>query len=141
MAFGPHRLMSLVLAAGLLLCLANQSLAAPRDKTKKKQPAVAPEPLCWGAGEQLLNSGTRHNKTSPLPPELASNSTRPSVTLKLCIDSAGDVAKTFVLRSSGSTAVDSFYKEAVAKWTFKPAQKDGKAVPSFMHLWVGWNTP
>lgn len=141
MALGRHRLMSLVVAAVLLL--AASTFAAPQDKAKRKQLAVAPEPSCW-AGEQLLNvdslrnAYTRH-KMPMLPPELTKEATRLSIVLKLCIDAKGRVGRVFVLSSSGSAAVDAFYETAATKWTFKPAQKDGKPIPSFTRMSVNWN--
>ncbi len=53
------------------------------------------------------------------------------VVIRMHIDPQGRVASAEVLESSGHPALDRAAREALAKWRFVPALRDGIAVPSF----------
>jgi protein TonB len=46
------------------------------------------------------------------------------------IDSSGSVTRVDVIRSSGSARLDRAAQDALEKWRFLPARKDGRAVAS-----------
>jgi TonB family protein len=98
-------------------------------------------PRCWaGSGVETKNTDGAGRKAPPLPERFENAKVRrTAVVLKLCVDASGKVARTVVVTSSGNTDVDSFYRAAVAGWTFKPATQDGVAVPSVFTIAVNWN--
>jgi TonB family protein len=129
-----------LLGTMLLVCaIATASASPAQDNPAETKTTVAVEPLCWAAGEQELNVRPSRHRTPSLPAELTKEPSRLSILLKVCIDATGRVPRTFVLRSSDNAAVDTFFQNATLKWTFKPAQKSGKPVPSFMKMSVNWN--
>jgi protein TonB len=53
------------------------------------------------------------------------------VVIRMHIDTDGRVTDTEILESSGHPALDRAARDALAKWRFIPALRDGVAVPSF----------
>ncbi len=53
------------------------------------------------------------------------------VVIRLHIDTEGRVSDAEILQSSGHPALDRAARDALAKWHFIPALRDGVAVPSF----------
>jgi protein TonB len=51
------------------------------------------------------------------------------VTVLLRISAGGGVEEVEVVRSSGYTALDEAAKRAVQRWRFRPASRDGLAIP------------
>ena len=98
-------------------------------------------PSCWGDANDVKNSDTTKQIVPLLSPHLAAAKvSRRVVTLRLCIDGTGRVARSIVLVSSGNKAVDQFYRDAVGKRKYRPAESAGKAVPSAVDVSIGWNT-
>lgn len=88
-------------------------------------PAEITDPLSFvTAGPDALNVAPEY------PIEAARRREQGAVSLALHIDATGAVAEVEVLRSSGSPRLDAAAREALAKWHFRPAFKDGAAVPS-----------
>jgi TonB family protein len=50
------------------------------------------------------------------------------VVVKVCVDPAGTVSRTKVLKSSGYAAYDRSLEREMTRWTFKPYILDGRAV-------------
>jgi TonB family protein len=109
--------------------------------TQRRSQMNRQTPRCWvGGGEETKNADGAARKAPPLPERFENaNVRRTAVVLKLCVDVSGKVARTIVVTSSGNTEVDAFYRAAVAGWTFKPATRDGVAVPSVFTMAVNWN--
>lgn len=61
------------------------------------------------------------------PAELRRDGVEGLVAVSVVIDENGDVISSKVAKSSNK-AFDSFALDAINKWKFKPAKKDGKAV-------------
>ena len=59
------------------------------------------------------------------------------VTLGLVVDTDGKVRSVWVVRPLGE-GLDENAIDAVKRWNFMPATKDGKAVPLLMNLSIGF---
>jgi TonB family protein len=127
----------LLLGAG---CSQSVALGLGSD-TQSRSRMNQQTPRCWaGSGEETKNTDGAGRKAPPLPERFENAKVlRTAVVLKLCVDESGKVAKTLVVTSSGNTDVDSFYREAVAGWIFKPAKRGGVVVPSVFTMAVNWN--
>ncbi len=109
------------------------------DSAERPAPEARKEPSCWPGGAEVVTSDPTPRLLPPPGNELTGVVKRTSVLLKVCIDDKGNVERTFVLRSTGNKNVDAYFQAAAAKWTFKPAQQDGKPVPSVMRISTAWN--
>lgn len=98
------------------------------------------EHRCWKGPEEVKNPDGARRKAPPLPERFeGAKVRRTAVVVKLCIDAAGQVARTLVLVSSGNMEVDDFYRNTLSKWTFRPVVKDGEPTPSVFTVAVNWN--
>jgi protein TonB len=112
--------------------------AKPTDAAAKVQPSyasirlgdglVAPpveNPLDFvGAGPDARNMAPEY------PPEAARRRELGVVRLELQIDVQGRVTEVLVVQSSGSPRLDEAARKQLLTWHFRPAFKDGRAVPS-----------
>jgi TonB family protein len=131
----------------LLLCVMMLAASAPFRPTDaglqhNEQPpsnsTIAPP--CWAGTSDVPNPYARKQSMPLLPPELAMRKTdRRSIILKLCIDASGRVDRAIVLSSTGDKDIDDFFRLHAAKWKFKPARKNGKAIPSVVKSSTMWN--
>ena len=71
-----------------------------------------------------------HNRPPEYPAEAALNGEQGTVVLMIHVSPAGSTAGVDVLRSSGYALLDRAAREAVLRWHFLPAVKDGQAVAS-----------
>lgn len=73
------------------------------------------------------------------PPESEAAGEEGKVMLNLTIDEEGKVSDAAVVKSSGFERLDQAARDAVLKhWRFRPARKDGKAVPSQALAPINW---
>jgi hypothetical protein len=125
---GDQRKMSVVVVAFVLGLSSPMLVAGPQSQGKVQQKELA---SCWPGGQETQNPNSRKHRPSRLPPALAKARVQRSVMLlKLCISERGDVARVLVLESSGNPDVDNYYSTELSKWTFTPAQRDNKKVPT-----------
>jgi protein TonB len=71
------------------------------------------------------------NRAPKYPQEAALQRQQGRVVIRLHIDTQGRVSDAEILQSSGHPALDRAARDALAKWRFIPALRDGVAVPSF----------
>jgi TonB family protein len=134
----PILFAALLLNAETRVVASNASTSQTDDDTRAE--AGKDEPRCWEGSEEVRNPDETKRKLPFLPERFDGAKVRiTAVALKLCIDSDGKVARTFVLTSSGNTEVDEFYRSALSKWTFEPAFKEDHPVPSVFTITVNWN--
>ena len=73
---------------------------------------------------------TRYQNTAPSYPETARmRGEQGTVGLELAVGPDGRVMGVTVARSSGSPMLDAAARRAVQEWRFRPATRDGEAVP------------
>ncbi len=74
----------------------------------------------------------------PLPPRYPPQAIRlgpqGEVMVHALVDEHGKVQTLFVHRSSGHRLLDQAAQEAVARWRFVPASKDGHQIPSWVQV-------
>jgi protein TonB len=75
-----------------------------------------------------------HNRPPEYPPEAVMNGEQGTVVLIIHVSPAGSTASIDVARSSGYVLLDRAAQEAVMRWRFLPAVKDGQAVASDMRM-------
>jgi periplasmic protein TonB len=75
-----------------------------------------------------------HNRPPEYPAEAALNGEQGTVILMIHVSPAGSTAGVDVLRSSGYALLDRAARDAVLRWRFLPAVKDGQAVASDMRM-------
>ena len=75
-----------------------------------------------------------HNRPPEDPDEAARKGEHGTVVLLIHVSPAGRTAGVDVMRSSGSVLLDRAASEAVARWRFLPAVKDGQPVASDMTM-------
>jgi periplasmic protein TonB len=75
-----------------------------------------------------------HNKPPEYPVDAAADGEQGTVVLLIHVAPSGRAAGVDVVRSSGYLSLDSAARDAVAKWRFLPAVKDGQPVPSEMTM-------
>jgi len=75
-----------------------------------------------------------HNRPPEFPQESAMNGEHGTVILVIHISPAGTTAGVDVTRSSGYVLLDRAAREAVMRWRFLPAVKDGQPVASDMTM-------
>jgi protein TonB len=75
-----------------------------------------------------------HNRPPEYPAEAALNGEQGTVVLMIHVSPEGSTAGVDVLRSSGYALLDRAAREAVLRWRFLPAVKDGQAVASDMRM-------
>ena len=66
---------------------------------------------------------------APYPPTLKAQGIEGDVKIRVNVDATGRVTKVVVIGSSGHTAFDKAARRAALKEKFRPATRDGKAVP------------
>ena len=96
-------------------------------------PRVTPTPVpsCWTTSPEKENKHRVSGQWPRLPERLErARISSPALSLKLCIDSAGAVAKVITLVSSGNPDVDGFYQDATRQWKYRPLKEGGVNVPS-----------
>lgn len=57
-----------------------------------------------------------------------------SVLLRVTLSTEGSITAVLVQQSSGHASLDAAALKAVRSWSFMPAQRDGKSVPSIVQL-------
>lgn len=114
--------------------------------SRPSKPASSPSSAAAGSpglgqARQGLGSGraTSRGKNSgpvlissfdpPYPPALLGKRIGAAVVLELSINSAGAVTSASVALSSGYPEIDRSARETVRQWKFRPALKDGVAIP------------
>ena len=75
-----------------------------------------------------------HNRPPEYPAEAALNGEQGTVVLMIHVSPEGSTASVDVLRSSGYALLDRAARDAVLRWRFLPAVKDGQAVASDMSM-------
>jgi protein TonB len=75
-----------------------------------------------------------HNRPPEYPAEAALNGEQGTVVLMIHVSPEGSTAGVDVLRSSGYALLDRAARDAVLRWRFLPAVKDGQAVASDMRM-------
>jgi periplasmic protein TonB len=75
-----------------------------------------------------------HNRPPEYPAESALNGEQGTVVLMIHVSPEGSTAGVDVLRSSGYALLDRAARDAVLRWRFLPAVKDGQAVASDMRM-------
>jgi TonB family protein len=117
---------------GLLLVLLHVA-GTTSEQVERVPKSASPRELqqfCWDGTSEVKNPDVAKRKLPQLPAKLASaNVQRHMVTLKLCIDATGHVARSLVIISSGSAEVDQFYRDAVARWNLRPPVRDRQSIP------------
>jgi periplasmic protein TonB len=121
--------------------------AAP---TQKAEPAPASQPAptislsgtdspsyarAWG--DRILPAAPDavfHNRPPEYPRDSATHGEHGTVVVLIHITSAGTAAGADVVRSSGYALLDRSAREAVLRWRFLPAVKDGQPVASDMQI-------
>ena len=116
--------------------------AAPRPPVQAAAPPAAPP--AGALGPQPLTQGGAPALGAVTPPGLAEGIRNPDpdypaasqargeqgvVTVLLRITPAGSVEEVEVVRSSGYAALDDSARRAVQRWRFRPAMRDGLAIP------------
>lgn len=102
----------------------------PRDGDHRITSPAGPKTLASGIGHRQLaidpNVG-RYRVT--LPPGARALETTFYATVRVCVSSQGKVTQVYVIRSSGSAAVDARIPGALGRWRYRPWREQGKAVP------------
>jgi protein TonB len=75
-----------------------------------------------------------HNRPPPYPEESVVNGEHGTVVLLIHVSPSGRPAAVDVLRSSGYFLLDNAARDAVSRWRFLPAVKDGQPVASDMTM-------
>jgi protein TonB len=75
-----------------------------------------------------------HNRPPEYPREAAMNGEHGTVVVMIHVSPAGTTAGLDVVSSSGYALLDRAVREAVARWRFLPAVKDGQPVASDMKM-------
>jgi protein TonB len=135
---------------------AGQPIQEPKTETRtaEVQPS-APAPAAARPALKLTLSGTDspsdarawgdrvipaspdavfHNRPPEYPMAAAMNGEHGTVILRIHVSPQGSTAGVDVLRSSGYLLLDRAASEAVSRWRFLPAVKDGRAVESDMTM-------
>lgn len=127
------------------------SFAAPEKiEPKLKTPGARPtalgseRPLDAGNGDAIATAasytGTGLSNTQPRYPYAARRRGEEGrVVLRVQVTAAGDAADVVVLRTSGFRRLDQAAREAVRTWRFRPASRNGKAVPGILDVPVTFN--
>jgi periplasmic protein TonB len=83
--------------------------------------------------------------TGNLPPVYPSEAValheQGQVTLRLHINTEGQVAQAEIAVSSGSAALDKAALAAISAWHFHPAQQRGKPVPDIIEMGIAFRMP
>jgi protein TonB len=75
-----------------------------------------------------------HNRPPIYPDEAAQNGQQGTVVVLIHVSPAGTTASVDLVRSSGYVLLDRAAQEAVLRWRFLPAVKDGQPVASDMTM-------
>lgn len=117
--------------------------AAPAAAAAMGAAAPAPSPVRLGDGDiglklnappdaGMIEAQADPGNRAPKYPALASEQHQQGrVVIRMYVDTQGRVSRAEVLESSGHPALDRAAREALARWQFIPALRDGLAVPSF----------
>lgn len=85
---------------------------------------------CWD-GNEVQNSNRPKHRPSQLPIHLEKERRTQSILLfKLCISEKGTIERVLVIRPSGSSEIDSYYKEELSKWVVEPMRVKKQVVRS-----------
>jgi TonB family protein len=123
----------------------------PAPAAPPPTPPAPPPAVRLGAGEvgpmaNLVDPNRNLKKAEAdsgnLPPiypiDAARKNEHGTVGLRMNVDSEGNVTKVDVLKSSGSRALDRAARERLASWHFKPASRDGVAVPDVVEIEINF---
>jgi protein TonB len=121
-----------------------QALALPAPSMKpvelpvpKPQPArKTPQPASVASKASQASEGVVDqmpeesvNPAPPYPPDARAAGQQGTVWVRITIDATGKVASARVQSSSGYESLDDAALRTVRRWVFRPATRDGRAVP------------
>ncbi len=128
-----------LVAALLTASVCSAQSPAPHQAPRPRDARPPEAPACWSGVTELKNRDHARRPVPRLPVKLTTAPVlRRAVSLKLCVDESGGVTRALVLASSGNADVDTFYREAVLTWKFKPLKRDGKYIPSVASVTFHW---
>ena len=103
----------------------------PQAEPTSAAPAALPEPAITEKPSPTLEPAVVLYAPRPPYPRLARRMAwEGRVTCRIGLTSAGAVATVVVVKSSGYSTLDDAAIEALRKWRFRPASRDGRAVAS-----------
>jgi hypothetical protein len=119
---------------GLALGFPTQLVGADAQETGGTKGSVQ---MCWPGEHEIQNPNVRSRRPPRLPVELANEKVQRSVlSFRLCIADAGSVARVLVILSSGNKKIDKYYTTELSNWTFMPAERENRKVPSVLPVTV-----
>jgi protein TonB len=123
---------------------AQEGRSAPKPEPKVTQPAPTitlhgtdspSDARAWG--NRILPAAPDaifHNRPPVYPREASQNGQHGTVVVVIHISPSGQAASVDVVNSSGYVLLDSAARDAVMRWRFLPAVKDGQPVASEMRM-------
>ena len=117
-----------------------QELGAPVGTRGEAGPPAripAPEALPGGVGraaEALLPPGL--NRPPEYPALALRRRLEGDVLLRIRVDAAGGCAGVEIVQSSGHLLLDRAAREAVTRWSFIPATREGRPVPGLLEVQI-----
>ncbi|MSP02801.1 MAG: energy transducer TonB [Acetobacteraceae bacterium] len=120
----------------------------PVERAQSTPPPPPPVPIvtlrgtdspsdAWARGSSIVPAAPDavfHNRPPEYPVEALRSGQSGAVVLAIHISPTGQTAGVDVVRSSGYALLDRAAREAVMRWRFLPAVKDGRAVASDMTM-------
>jgi protein TonB len=122
--------------------------AAPRPAAVAPTPtpgnpgaAVSGAPGGTGRGRGGKSSGPGYlsNPKPPYPPESRAAGEQGVTYLRVSLDATGRPTSVNVIRGSGYSRLDGAAREAVRRWRFKPAMRDGEPMASSVDVPIRWS--
>jgi periplasmic protein TonB len=115
---------------------------APPPVTERPQPAPppadTPAPTTTQHSQQALAAGSVPQPIERVPPKYPSEAMRRNETgtvlVRVEVGTDGKPSDISIARSSRSRALDRAAMQAVRQWRFRPAQRDGRAVPGTVEV-------
>ena len=122
---------------------ATPRIAAPAAPAGSPGAAVSGAPGGTGLGRGGKSSGPGYlsNPKPPYPPESRAAREHGLVLLHVSLDSTGRPKGVSVTRSCGFSRLDRAAQEAVRRWRFKPAMRDGEPVAASVDVPIRWRLP
>lgn len=120
-----------VAEVGRTLALCGASLLSIGGVMAVARPAAAQPPP---AAPVVVPPTVVHHVDAVYPPSALASREHADVTLTLTVDVDGHVSNVEVAQSSGAADLDEAAVVAARQWTFTPATRDGKPVPSRIKL-------
>lgn len=92
------------------------------------------EPFGYAVHDVDVRPAVRHRVTPEYPDQARRTGTQGRVVLRLLVDEHGHARHVSVLEAMPDGMFEQCALDAVARWSFTPGQRDGRPVPTWVHL-------